>query len=731
MAPEKQQGESATLSTMLGAAHHDLPQLQYAKLNTKDGRCPIRLVALLPARTSDIVRCNLIYCDLEAGLEYEALSYCWSDPKDQMSIICDDTRLQITNNLEVALRHLRDEKETRVLWIDGICINQSDLDEREQQVAIMKDIYSRASRTVVWLGEESPEDIKAFEICWRLISSVGTRMQPNRKDLWANPMSLPRNTMDGFRGMSQKDLTPLLHLLERPWFKRMWVIQETAVAKQVLVMCGNEQIDLDRLYIGVALMAATTPSGLRRVARTVHALLLQYELKEKRNQELTQLAKLLLYTRRFEASDPRDKVYALLGLTSTDIAALGLRADYHFSVAEVYKRVAAALLQHEHRLELLESSRGETALRKLLPSWVPDWSDSSPSEVPLIESAHEDYLAGLGTRVNRLLRVLQTKKTASRPHPDPEFAKKISEGLTEEHRAMLGEIAVTQTVDVDLDVEETMRIFKDQDPPEGRKSPEFAASKCSIGPMPKVGDDDSLILTGHAADKITQLGRTLPSPRRSTNTSTVELHQAAGRRGRLGALQQLAQNVVSEARESGVIELEWSAIALTDKPYPTGETQLRAYWQTLCAGHFEPADLDQTEADFLRHQKVLRNMLAVERSGVLTGPTSVIQGLQPSMIPGYDKSTHRKEKGPRLMSKFVAEKSVRRRLARTEGGFLALVPPEAEFGDTVVLLAGGRLPFVLRSRNDRAWELIGPTYVHGIMYGEAFEESSCEEIMIR
>ena len=72
---------------------------------------------------------------------------------------------------------------------------------------------------------------------------------------------------------------------------------------------------------------------------------------------------------------------------------------------------------------------------------------------------------------------------------------------------------------------------------------------------------------------------------------------------------------------------------------------------------------------------------------------------------------------------------VKRRLARTVNGYLGLVPRETRAGDIIALLPGGRLPFVLRSRGG-PWELIGPCYIHGVMYGEAFDESQCGEVRL-
>ena len=729
MASENGEQDSESLSTALNAADlNSVPRLEYAALVAQDGRRPIRLAALMPGRNSDEIECNLLYCDLEAGIEYEALSYRWGDATDRATIICDHSRLVISKNLETALRQLRHESENRILWIDGVCINQGDVDEREQQVSIMKDIYSRATRTVVWLGEPAEDDKTAFQVCDKLVSSIGTRMKPDKKNAGRTPLQLPGNTRDGFQGVKRGDLTPLLRLLGRPWFKRMWVIQETAVANHVLVMRGGEKMDLDRLYIGIAIMAATIRRGLQKVARSMHALLLQYELKEKRNEKLTDLSKLLIYTRRFEATDPRDKVYALYGLTSTDLSHLGLRADYHMAVSDVFKLVARTLLQKANGLELLEVPRSTKRDMQTLPSWAPDWSDSSTFAVPIVESAFDDYLGNLDSRVERLLQTLRSTDVASVLHPDPTFPASMSQYLSEEQRGRIGEIVVKQSVDVELDVEETMRIFKEQGPPEASISPQFTASRGTTAEINLAGD--VLCLSGQIVDSITQVSRVQTMPN-VADEKPAETQITALRGQKSESIRQLAQGLLNRTSEIVDTQLAWDEMALSpspESPYPTGETHLRAYWQTLYAGHVDPAEIEQNEADFLNQRKFLRNARAVQALGIMTRPG--IRNVNVSMIPGYEGPVRSNKKGDKQPSKFVQEKSLLRRLARTEKGYLGLVPPETEVGDLIVLLKGGRLPFVMKQHGHQTWELIGPSYVHGIMHGEAYDESHCQEIRI-
>jgi hypothetical protein len=125
-----------------------------------------RLLTLLPAadRTEDI-SCSLEIASLDQeGLQYEALSYTWGDASIQHKIFIGRDILSINQNLNDALRRLRLQDGTRILWVDAICIDQSDISQRNHQVALMGSIFSKAQLVIAWLGEESDESDHAMGI---------------------------------------------------------------------------------------------------------------------------------------------------------------------------------------------------------------------------------------------------------------------------------------------------------------------------------------------------------------------------------------------------------------------------------------------------------------------------------------------------------------------------------------------------------------------------------------
>jgi hypothetical protein len=98
-------------------------------------------------------------------LEYEALSYTWGSQKGDRQILCNGKEVIVTENCEVALRHLRQTDKPRALWVDAICINQDSVAERSQQVNLMGDLYKLSARTIIWLGKDDPKTSNLF---WKM-----------------------------------------------------------------------------------------------------------------------------------------------------------------------------------------------------------------------------------------------------------------------------------------------------------------------------------------------------------------------------------------------------------------------------------------------------------------------------------------------------------------------------------------------------------------------------------
>ncbi|KAK4545542.1 hypothetical protein LTR36_002892 [Oleoguttula mirabilis] len=366
-----------------------------------------------------LIQCTLTSVDFDSSTTYTALSYTWGDPKVQKHICIDGEAVNVTVNLEAALRHLQKTiSEPLILWIDAVCINQSDEAEKSEQVAHMRDIYSKAENVVTWLGHGG----SALAMRWinefgGRASGLGIGGTPDmllKKVLKRAEEVLSVEEGDGGamsdeqifahdleRGLSA-DLNPhydeliagLQDILKRAYWSRIWIVQEVTMAQNVEFVCGTETVAYQALHHSLRLLRnyrlwqllklghdTTRPilvredSGLRaRVINTdpSHAIDL---LKVSRAEGAMPMMYLLRRLQRFNATDPRDRVFALLGI-ATDAEELGVRPDYSKSWEQVYTELARVLLGHGYFDVLshcIHEPHGDSSSLRL-QTWVPVWS---------------------------------------------------------------------------------------------------------------------------------------------------------------------------------------------------------------------------------------------------------------------------------------------------------------------------------------------------------------------
>jgi hypothetical protein len=123
-----------------------------------------RLLYLEHGDKDSAIHCRLATFELQSAPAYEALSYTWGEAVLSHEITCNGSSLQVTSNLHDALQYLRPIDGERIMWIDAVCINQTNPQERTAQVGIMKNIYSKSDHVVIWLGKDTDDDETAFAI---------------------------------------------------------------------------------------------------------------------------------------------------------------------------------------------------------------------------------------------------------------------------------------------------------------------------------------------------------------------------------------------------------------------------------------------------------------------------------------------------------------------------------------------------------------------------------------
>ncbi|KAN0112520.1 HET domain containing protein [Hyaloscypha variabilis] len=336
-----------------GSAQSEYPGLP---LNLED---EFRLVEILPGEREDAIRCRLFTARVRDNPKYEALSYTWGTPDDKQSVSCKGGagdqvgHLLVTHNCAAALRRLRLIDSLRTVWIDSICIDQTEVTERNHQLGLMAQIYTQAERVVIHLGESGDDSDSAID--WlRQIDDPDFNYEPPRTYRHEERIIRPETEM-------------LEALFSRPWFNRIWVLQEAILSKTAVVYCGEKTISWDAIkhFKQFNVSARWLDNLPYIIARSQiipkDTIAVEYEvLKE------------LLQARHCESTDPRDKIYALLPLLSHAGINPDIIPNYSHSPSQVYTDVAMYLMK-SIGLELLCVVNGRSQLPGLA-SWVPDWS---------------------------------------------------------------------------------------------------------------------------------------------------------------------------------------------------------------------------------------------------------------------------------------------------------------------------------------------------------------------
>lgn len=286
----------------------------------------IRLAVIRPGIGNDPVECELRYVSYKKPqLNYSALSYCWEGNNREAAIICDGRKFDVTANLLSALQSLRQRDLVTVLWVDQLCICQDDPDERSHQVSLMKYIYSNAREVIVWLGEKADRSDELFQYARKMRrgEEASQTAQLNR--------ILP----------AQQRKKAVQKLLRRPWFYRVWTIQEVALSQFVTVACGSSRLSWDnlvRLIKDVHLPEATgfdKTTALLGNTRQRIAILTQMAASQKASLAHADITQLLILAKGSRATNARDMIYAFYGLTHVTTY-----PDYSNSVEKLYIDIA-------------------------------------------------------------------------------------------------------------------------------------------------------------------------------------------------------------------------------------------------------------------------------------------------------------------------------------------------------------------------------------------------------
>ncbi|KAL8915298.1 MAG: hypothetical protein Q9171_000168 [Xanthocarpia ochracea] len=367
-----------------------------------------KLLNILPptARSDKDIVCDISWEKLHDAPNYEALSYTWGtttqdqpitirtipshslDPSPSKTDI-----VLVTKHLHAALLRLRQETDPRTVWIDQLCIDQHNITEKNAQVKLMADIYRRAQRTVVWLGE-----LDVLEMDQQAITDATERMnfRPVEREYSTPEDQLILKDLIGFKAqgnahdLGQRRREILAALLSRPWFTRAWVYQEVVVAQKGIVLCGSLEMDMDifiNLLDGVCdldLQELEEAASIMYLSRGYKPMFAIREARfESRNglsspKKSKWLSTLWQAMGNLDATNPRDKVYAFLAFADST-QENRISPSYGKSITSVYTDATVRSIYSVGSLDVLELAIKSGELPGDFPSWVPDFSQPLPS----------------------------------------------------------------------------------------------------------------------------------------------------------------------------------------------------------------------------------------------------------------------------------------------------------------------------------------------------------------
>ncbi|KAI9157973.1 Heterokaryon incompatibility protein [Paramyrothecium foliicola] len=314
---------------------------------------------------------------------YEALSYTWglaTATTELVHIIPDagdtDTNplfpatLEIRRNLALALRHLRYEDKPRKFWVDAICINQLDKYERSEQVKRAANIYIEASSVVLWLGlptEDSATAMQALDFLGsQVVCNTDARMfsapQAEKPEWYSPQTTLPYD---------RATWAAIDSLLRRPWFTRVWIVQELHLPRRAVFVCGKDYVlreNFQRAMLTMAPKIQLHPAISREAVRFIMRLTVPIF-------PTASIWHIMGRAFQRKCTDDRDLIYGALGLFPPSFRDK-IITDYSLTTGDVYANFLKSHVSHVSRLELFRVCDMGTQ-RPGIPSWVPDFTSAS------------------------------------------------------------------------------------------------------------------------------------------------------------------------------------------------------------------------------------------------------------------------------------------------------------------------------------------------------------------
>lgn len=660
-------------------------QFCYQSLSTSSSIRLLRIRKFVSTLQYDLIEVNL-----DNNPVYDALSYTWHlgkkssatsgvDSEFGGSINCNGMKLNVTANLRDGLLRLEQLRQETLIWIDAICINQQDLQERSAQVNMMGRIFRSARTVVVWLGEPPGDYADTIRFMERLPCIRGQQSESVSDYEDAAVATLREMTPPA----SRSDWLSIGDFFIQTWFQRCWIIQETVLASTIEVYSGPTRIpwgllqNAARLFDVVRRWTFYFKSSRGKSTIIIGSIPMILLAREHCHRgKLWQLETHLALSRTYQVTDQRDKIFALFGISdrssleSPMVELSVFNVDYTKSVEQVYTECSAHLIEGRAGYSVLSMVEARSyPPPRPIPSWVPDFS-VPPSPPPLAIRGQCPFSAGVFTSTlptrptispnkkelylpaaTRLGRIFRTSETGEeicslermtrffRLLADP--ALRLTKSATPAASEALWRILIADLAD-------------QQHPAPARLGTSFNQW---IAYLIVRALDTASRASAHAADHFPD-GESPPEPTLTSDAVRDFLLSADYTIG--------IRSAPSEYRHSDVHAAVVDFIAAWDGAMP------------------------------------LRELLDATRVAVAAGDKARLE------------ATH-------SFAGAFSWMCSARRVFSTEEGDLGIAHQGARVGDEVVVVPGAAVPFVVREVEGGAYALIGEAFVHGIMRGEALE----------
>jgi hypothetical protein len=639
----------------------------------------IRLLIIHPGSSDSEMVCSWAWFDLDSSnLHYTALSYVWGSSERCCSIKVNGKPANVTKSAAEALEMLRSTWTAKVVWIDAICIDQDNNTDKARQIPYMADIYRKAANVVIWLGQAEDGYLAtglASKLWFRATLAKEFGGSTTIKDI-------PEDVWKALRLM-----------LSAQWFQRVWIIQEAVVARDrlmgesIIVHYGNGIIDWKTLT-WFARECLTDPEVVEKlssgdsanVARNLQAIeefRSIYRAEGPNLSLLYYLAKMFRTDLKFGATDDRDRIYALQNLSyqgpSEDkewfSPSFHRKVDLDLEVGQIYLDFAEDLLlnsRSDQALDLLAHA-GLLPTNRIpdLPSWVPDWT-AQPISYPFPGLDGSRELISHPNLSSRLFQISDQRRYGDMMNAT--MLGSTLERLTDKAKEIPGAL--------------------------------YCAGTRSVFSFPKFvfrlhGDQHILKVVGMRAGRIADVASQFCS---------------------IGTRLKVTRDGESTLNPTAYIPPDW-------RPFAEKYTTSEVFARTLVG------DLSQTWIDLAQESIPTRPAPATIDAHVKDFETNlrlIIHGDDDGKKYALFDPTHWFAN----LDKNIRTMCAGRVLGITEAGELGLFPAGTQKGDEVGVLLAGCVPFVLRRSRVVIMEqnttpiihrLVGPCYVHGIMYGEAIK----------